>query len=102
MKINHQPSQIKTPNYRKLLPTKVYWIGIMMMLIILFGNTWLFFEKNGWVFILSSFAIVIGIGTLGKALEEDSIINEWKLSVYWCCLLGMVSQLMQFIIGPLL
>ena len=102
MKTNPNFNQRKTYNYRKLLPPKIYWIGVLAVLINIFGIAWLIFEKAEWVFILSSLAIVIVIGALGTKLEEDSLINSWKISVYWCCLLGIVSQLMQFIIGSLL
>ena len=102
MKIYQKSNSAKTYNYRKLLPSKIYRGGNMMDLIPFFGMIWLLFEKAEWVFFLSSFGVITGILILKPVLEEDPVMNSWKLSCFFTSLSMMTLQYGFFLVSPIL
>ena len=102
MKTNPNFNQRKTYNYRKLLPPKIYWTGVVVSLIQWILLVWIsFFEgEERWGF-LSGMSALICYLVMKADRGENPLVEKWKSEVFGIVMCLLAFQLMLVMLGSI-
>lgn len=79
-------------HYKQLLPSKLYWSGIIAIILQTVGMVGIFIENSWYSFLLpsSAFGVFLCFLTVGMQEEENSLHDNWRLRIYrW--VLGLLA-----------
>jgi len=79
-------------HYKQLLPSKLYWSGIIAIILQTIGMVGIFIANSWHSFLLpsSAFGVFLCFLTVGMQEEENSLHDNWRLRIYrW--VLGLLS-----------
>jgi hypothetical protein len=79
-------------HYKRLLPSRLYWSGIIAIILQTIGMVGIFIENSWHSFLLpsSAFGVFLCFLTVGMQEEENSLHDNWRLRIYrW--VLGLLA-----------
>ena len=79
-------------HYKRLLPSRLYWSGIIALILQMIGMVGIFIENSWHSFLLpsSAFGVFLCFLTVGMQEEENVMHDNWRLRIYrW--VLGLLA-----------
>lgn len=79
-------------HYKRLLPSRLYWSGIIAIILQTIGMVGIYMENSWQSFLLplSIFGVFLCFLTVGMQEEENSLHDNWRLRIYrW--VLGLLA-----------
>jgi len=87
------PTRIQNnAHYKRLLPTRLYWSGIIAIILQMIGMVGIFIENSWHYFLLptSAFGVFLCFLFFGMQEEGNSLHANWQLRIYrW--VLGLLA-----------
>ena len=87
-------------HYKHLLPSKLYWSGIIAIILQTIGMAGIFIENSWHSFLLpsSAFGVFLCFLTVGMQEEENSLHDNWRLRIYrWVLGLFVAQTLLTYV-----
>ena len=88
-------------HYKQLLPSKLYWSGIIAIILQTIGMVGIFIENSWYSFLLpsSAFGVFLCFLTVGMQEEDSSLHDNWRLRIYrWVLGLFAVQTLLTYVV----
>jgi|GEM_PF-2579115 len=87
------PTRIQNnAHYKRLLPSRLYWSGIIALILQMIGMVGIFIDRSWHSFLLpsSAFGVFLCFLTVGVQEEENALHDNWRLRIYrW--VLGLLA-----------
>ena len=83
-------------HYKRFLPSRLYWSGIIALILQTIGMVGIFIENSWHSFLLpsSAFGVFLCFLTVGMQEEENVMHDNWRLRIYRWVLELLAAQIL--------